>query len=302
MANGKQIEMRDPADTPMLIATVGAGTIGTGVAQALAAANYRVLLLDRSEVQLGRALRNIRRGLRTERLLGGCTRALDPEEILRRIEPITDPKQLARTPVVIENVTENWTIKEKLYREMAKFTEPETVFCANTSTIPITRIASVTRYPDRVIGFHLTNPVPLMPAVELVRGHHTSPSTIRVARQLVSGLGKHAILVEDSPGFVTSRVMMLAINEAISLLQEGVVSTPLEADRLLKTCFGHKMGLLETADLIGLDTVLDSSEELFRSFNDDKYRPSPLLRRLVAAKLLGRKSGQGFYRYYEASS
>ncbi|MDG2304333.1 MAG: 3-hydroxyacyl-CoA dehydrogenase NAD-binding domain-containing protein [Candidatus Binatia bacterium] len=285
-----------------MIATVGAGTIGTGVAQALAACDYRVLLLDHSEIQLGRALRNIRRGIRAQRLVGGAHPVPDPDEVLRRIDPTTDPDQLVRTHIVIENVTENWTIKEALYRDMAKITDPQTVFCANTSTIPITQIASATEYPDRVIGMHFMNPVPIMPAVELIRGHHTSERTIRTARRLVAGLGKHAILVEDSPGFVTNRVMMLVINEAIFILQDRVAETPQDVDRLLKTCLGRKMGPLETADLIGLDTVLFSMEELYRRFSDSKYRPCPLLRKMVSAGILGRKSGHGFYRYHQVAA
>ena len=285
-----------------MVATVGAGTIGASVAEALATRGYRVLLVDRSDSQLGRALRGIRSGLRSEKLLGEPPLELDAEAVLRRIEPTQDLKQLARTSVVIENITENLATKKALYRKMAEVVEPHTLFCANTSTISITEIASWTDHPERTIGMHLMNPVPMMPMVELIRGHLTSRSTVDIARTLVASLGKQSIMINDSPGFATNRVMMLAINEAIFLLQEGVAETPQEVDRLIKTCFGYKMGPLETADLIGLDTVLHSLEQLYRSFQDDKYRPCPLLRTRVAAGTLGRKTSQGFYPYHRSGA
>jgi 3-hydroxybutyryl-CoA dehydrogenase len=167
---------------------------------------------------------------------------------------------------------------------------------ANTSAIPITRFASVNGRPERVIGMHFMNPVPLMPLVEIIRGVHTSEATIAAAVSLLKQAGRESILVNDSPGFVTNRVMMLMVNEAMFLVQEGVASVE-DVDRLFKTCFGHKMGPLETADLIGLDTVLRSIEVIYDELNDSKYRPCPLLKKMVYAGMNGRKSGKGFYDY-----
>lgn len=166
----------------------------------------------------------------------------------------------------------------------------------NTSAIPITRLASATRRPAQVIGMHFMNPVPRKPLVEVIRGYHTSDSTLALARQLLAAMGKECVVVADSPGFVSNRVLMLTINEAVCLLQERAASAE-EIDTIFKTCFGHAMGPLETADLIGLDTVLLSIEVLYESFSDARFRPSPLLRKLVDAGLYGRKSGQGFYTY-----
>ena len=284
------------------IGTIGAGTIGTGVAQSLATAGYRVILVDVSEEQLGRSLREMRRGLRTLKLLGGAAEVPDPKEVLDRIEPTTALSRVADACFVIENATENWAIKDAIYRELRTTCGLETTFGVNTSAIPITKIASLMERPENVVGMHFMNPVPVKPMVEVIRGHHTSEQTIERARGLVAGMGKQSIVVNDSPGFVTNRVMMITVNEAIFLLHEGVASTAEDIDRLFKTCFGHKMGPLETADLIGLDTVLYSVEMLYENLNDDKYRPCPLLRKMVSANLLGRKSGEGFYKHYQAAA
>ena len=170
------------------------------------------------------------------------------------------------------------------------------MFAANTSAIPITRIASLTRRPARVIGMHFMNPVPLKPVVEVIRGYYTADETVALAQGLLAGMGKEGVVVNDSPGFVSNRVLMLTINEAIFLLHEGVAAAE-DVDKIFKGCFGHKMGPLETADLIGLDTILLSIEVLYESFNDSKYRPCPLLKKMVDAGLYGQKSGQGFYTY-----
>jgi 3-hydroxybutyryl-CoA dehydrogenase len=173
------------------------------------------------------------------------------------------------------------------------------VFAANTSAISITRIGSFTGRPDRVLGMHFMNPVPLKPVVEVVRGHHTSQTTLDTAHRLLDQMGKEGIVVEDYPGFVSNRVLMLTINEAIWLVQDRVARAE-DVDRIFRTCFGHKMGPLETGDLIGLDTILDTLEVLYESFNDPKFRPCPLLRKMVDAGLHGRKSGSGFYPYEPA--
>jgi 3-hydroxybutyryl-CoA dehydrogenase len=193
-------------------------------------------------------------------------------------------------------VTEKWEIKEKAYLQMRGLHRPDARIGVNTSVISISRIASVARDPSRVIGMHFMNPVPHSQAVELVRGVDTSEETVEAAIDFVGSIGKECILVNDSPGFVSNRILMLTINEAVWVVKDRVAE-PEEVDRIFKRCIGHKMGPLETADLIGLDTILFSIEELYQSYGDPKYRACPLLREMVEAGLYGRKSGAGFYKY-----
>lgn len=288
-----------------VVGVVGAGVIGRGLAQALAQAGCRVLLVDVSHEILERALQEIKGGLRFQRLFkpqppaatnAATNVATNAEDLLQRIEPAVDYQVLREADFVVENVTEKFEIKKNVYRALDAVCPAHCVLAANTSAIPITRLAALTARPDKVLGMHFMNPVPLKPVVEVIRAYHTSAETIERAGQLLAKMGKEAVIVNDSPGFVSNRVMMLTINEAIFLLEEQV-STAEDIDRIFKTCFGHKMGPLETADLIGLDTILFTIEVLYENFNDSKYRPSQLLRKMVDAGLHGRKSGQGFYRY-----
>lgn len=278
------------------VGVVGAGVMGTGLAQALAQTGHRVLLVDRTKEILAAAERTIAQGLRFGRVLGAKGPKEDRRTVLGRIGLTTDYEGFDQADFVIENITEDWGLKKGVYERLDAVCPERTVFAANTSVIPITRIGAATSRPDRVLGMHFMNPVPLKPTVEMIRGHHTSAATVDTARTLLSQLGKDGILVEDSPGFVTNRVLMLTVNEAVYLVHEGVAGAE-EVDRIFKTCFGHTMGPLETADLIGLDTILQSVEGLYTAFSDSKYRPCPLLVRMVDAGLLGRKSGQGFYNY-----
>jgi 3-hydroxybutyryl-CoA dehydrogenase len=278
-----------------LVAVLGAGTIGRGVAQALAQGGRHVLLVDISESALESARREIRAGLRSGGLFGGA-KAERTADVLARIEFTTGQERLAEVGFVIENIPERWEAKRDLYRQIDALCPPSCIFAANTSAIPITRLASCTDRPDRVIGIHFMNPVPLKPAVEVIRGVHTSDEALQATLDLLGQIGKEAIVVRDSPGFVSNRVLMLTINEAVFLLHEGV-STAKDIDHLFKSCFGHAMGPLETADLIGLDTVLDSLDVLYDSFHDGKFRACPLLRQMVDAGLHGRKSGRGFHSY-----
>ncbi|MET9178977.1 3-hydroxyacyl-CoA dehydrogenase family protein [Kitasatospora aureofaciens] len=278
------------------VGVVGAGVMGTGLAQALAQTGHRVLLVDRTKEILAAAEQTIAQGLRFGRVLGAKGPKEDRRTVLGRIGLTTDYEGFDQADFVIENITEDWGLKKGVYERLDAVCPERTVFAANTSVIPITRIGAATSRPDRVLGMHFMNPVPLKPTVEMIRGHHTSAATVDTARTLLSQLGKEGILVEDSPGFVTNRVLMLTVNEAVYLVHEGVAGAE-EVDRIFKTCFGHTMGPLETADLIGLDTILQSVEGLYTAFSDSKYRPCPLLVRMVDAGLLGRKSGQGFYNY-----
>ncbi|MGW4910344.1 3-hydroxyacyl-CoA dehydrogenase family protein [Streptomyces sp. NPDC004270] len=278
------------------VAVLGAGTMGVGGAHAFAAAGFSVVLVDTTDAALSRARDLIGENARLYAMLDRELAKSTPDEVLSRIEFRTGLDGLADADFVVENVTENWEIKENLYREMDAVAPERCVFGVNTSAIPITRMASVTGRPDRVVGTHLMNPVPLKKLVEVIRGFHTSPETIELTRGLFRAVGQDIVVVEDSSGFVTNRVAMLSVNEAILLLQDNVAQAG-DIDRLFRQCLGHQMGPLETADLIGLDTVMYSLEVLLDNFNDPKFAPAPLLRKLVAAGRLGRKSGHGFYSY-----
>ncbi len=278
------------------VGVIGAGVMGTGVAQNLSQTNYQVILLDVSEEVLERARAKIKQDIRLQGFFNKSARGLDPEEVLGRITFSTGYQLLENADFVVENVTEKWDIKKDVYAQLDAVCPQRCVFAANTSAISITRIGSATTRPDRVVGMHFMNPVPLKSMVEVIRGYHTTEETIETSKAFLAGMGKDCIVVNDSPGFVSNRVLMLTVNEAMYLVHEQVAS-PEEVDQIFKTCFGHKMGPLETADLIGLDTILYSIKVLHESFNDSKYRPCPLLKKMVDAGLHGRKSGQGFYKY-----
>jgi 3-hydroxybutyryl-CoA dehydrogenase len=279
-----------------VVGVVGAGVMGSGVAQALAQTDHQVILLDVSEEILARAEEELKQNIRLHGLFSRGAGASDPESVLERITFSTNYRLLEKADFVIENVTEKWDVKKEVYAQIDVICPLRCVFAANTSCISITRIGSSTNRPDRILGIHFMNPVPLKPTVEVIRGYHTSEETIETAKTFLAGMGKDCIVVNDSPGFVSNRVLMLTVNEAIYLVHDQVAA-PQEIDQIFKKCFGHKMGPLETADLIGLDTILYSVEVLYESFSDSKYRPCPLLKKMVDAGLLGRKSGQGFYTY-----
>ncbi len=289
-------------DISQKIGVIGAGVIGNGVAQDFAQAGYSVVLIDLAEDILQKTRTTIQQNVRLYRFYdkrpASQGRDHNPESVLERISFSTDYQQLKDVSYVVENVTEQWAIKEKVYQQLDAICPSETIFAVNTSCIPITKVASLTHRPTQIIGAHFMNPVPVKDTVEVIRGYHTSDETIAHTQTLLASLGKKMILTNDLPGFVSNRVLMLTVNEAIFLVQEGVASAS-DVDQIFKNCFGHKMGPLETADLIGLDTILYSIEVLYESFSDSKYRPCPLLKKMVDAGLYGRKSGQGFYAYSE---
>ena len=282
--------------TIKVVGVVGAGVMGHGVAQNLAQVGHQVVLVDVSNDTLGWAKKQIHQNLRFRSLFEKSQGDDDADEILRRVKFSLDYTDLAKADYIIENVTEKWDIKKDVYIQLDEIAPLHAVFAANTSAIPVTRLASVTKRPANVLGIHFMNPVPLKPTVEVIRGYHTSEDTITITQQLLSKMGKDWVIVNDAPGFVSNRVLMLTVNEAVYLLQENVASAS-DVDKIFKQCFGHKMGPLETADLIGLDTILYSLDVLYESFNDSKYRPCPLLKKMVYAGLYGQKSGQGFYKY-----
>ncbi|MGD0556385.1 MAG: 3-hydroxyacyl-CoA dehydrogenase NAD-binding domain-containing protein [Streptosporangiaceae bacterium] len=285
----------------MQVGVIGAGVMGTGLTQDLVAHGFGVVLIDRSAETLASARRDIEGYGRFSRLLGGGQGSAsqdtgDYDANLSRVVYSTDLNTVAAADFVVENITEDWALKKEVYPVIDEACPEDTVFAANTSAIPITKLAALTSRPDRIVGMHFMNPVPMKKAVEVIRGWHTSDETLKRADQLLTGLGKKGITVADSPGFVSNRVLMLTVNEAVYLVHEGV-ATAADVDEVFRSCFGHKMGPLETADLIGLDTILYSIEVLQESFADSKYRPCPLLKKMVDAGLYGRKSGQGFYSY-----
>jgi 3-hydroxybutyryl-CoA dehydrogenase len=284
---------RQPVDR---IGVVGAGTMGTCVSQLFAEAGYQVVLVDIVRAALDRARAEIARNVWMTPLVRPSAPVRRPAEVTERILFTTDLKDLRDAGYVVENVTERWSVKRRLYAELDEICPPETPFGVNTSAIPITQVASVTTRAPQVIGTHFMNPAPLKPTVEVIRGHHTSDETLDRTAALLDSVGKAHVVVADSAGFVTNRVLMLTVNEAICLLREGV-SSARDIDRLFKECFGHAMGPLETADLIGLDTVLLSLEVLHDNLGEAKFRPCPLLRTMVHAGLLGRKTGRGFHSY-----
>lgn len=276
------------------VGVVGSGVIGSGVAHLFAQSGHAVTLVDAAQAALDTARSTIASNARMYRMLDKGLP--DRELVLGNLTFTTDVAALADAEFVIENITENVAAKAAVHEAIDATVGPEVPVAANTSAIPITRIAGFGGHPERVIGMHFMNPPPVMPMVEIIRGTHSSDAAMAAGEALVAQAGKQSITVNDSPGFVTNRVMMLMVNEAMFLVHEGVAGVQ-EVDRLFKTCFGHKMGPLETADLIGLDTVKLSLDILYDEFNDPKYRPCPLLKRLVYAGQTGRKAGQGFHHY-----
>lgn len=279
-----------------VVGIVGAGVMGRGLAQNLAQTGHKAIMVDVNDAILTDAMREIRQNLRFHRMFTGQALEEPVDTIMDRITVTTDYEALAESDYLVENTTEKWEVKAPIYPKIDAICRESTVFAVNTSCFSITRVGALTNRPDRVVGIHFMNPVPLRPAVEVIRGWHTSEETLETTRQMLSQMGKEWTIVNDSPGFVSNRVLMLTVNEAIYVVQEGI-ATAEEVDRIFTTCFGHATGPLATADLIGLDTILYSVEVLYESFNDSKYRPCPLLKKMVDAGLLGRKSGQGFYTY-----
>lgn len=277
------------------VGIVGAGQMGSGIAQVMAQAGYQVVLQDIGEAFLESGLNRIRESL--DRLQArGKLSADQASEILGRIQTAVDMNPLGKAEVVIEAATENLKVKEEIFRKLDVLAPPAAILATNTSSISITRIASATSRPDKVIGMHFMNPVPVMELVEIIRGLATSEETFRCVEGLARAVGKTPVEAQDYPGFIVNRILMPMINEAVYALYEGV-GKPHDIDMAMKLGTNQPMGPLALADLIGLDTCLSILEVLHGGLGDSKYRPCPLLRRYVDAGYLGRKSGRGFYSY-----
>ena len=278
------------------IGILGAGNIGVGVATDCILHGISVVLVDISANILERAQADVLCNVRTLPMLSKSLPRVNKAAALEHLVMTTDLKQVACCDFIVENVTEDWGIKKAVYESLEQIMPTEICFGANTSCISITQIASATKRPAKVVGVHFMNPVPLKETVEVIRGLHTSDASLGILMGLLSCLNKEAVVVEDMPGFVSNRISHLFMNEAAFVLQDKVATAD-RVDQIFKKCFGHKMGPLETADLIGLDTVVRSLDVLYESFQDPKYRCCPLLRKMVHAGHLGRKSGKGFYEY-----
>ncbi|HEX2924545.1 MAG TPA: 3-hydroxybutyryl-CoA dehydrogenase [Chloroflexota bacterium] len=278
------------------IGVLGAGTMGAGIAQVAALAGYEVQLVDVAQGQLDRALATIHGNL-TRSVEKGRIGTEELDSTLSRLHPATELSSVAGCGVVIEAVQEEFQSKSHLLESLDSICPPETLFASNTSSISITRLAACTDRPDRMMGLHFFNPVPAMKLVEAVRGLRTSEETRSRLLELVRSLGKTPVEVEDFPGFISNRLLMPMINEAAYALMEGVAGRD-AIDAVMKLGMNHPMGPLELADLIGLDVCLDIMRVLHDGFGDSKYRPCPLLIKMVAAGHLGKKAGQGFYDYH----
>jgi 3-hydroxybutyryl-CoA dehydrogenase len=277
------------------IAVIGAGTMGNGIAQAFAQAGFTVRLVDVAQPMLNRARASIEKSLAKFVEKGKLTPE-DRDRTMARLSTSTAIDGLGDADYVVEAIVENAEAKRTLFTSLDAFVKPEVILASNTSSISITLLGAATKRPDKVLGMHFMNPVPLMTLVELIRGQATSDDSMRVAFELCAQLGKTAVEAADYPGFIANRVLMPMINEAIYAVMEGV-GTPEAIDTVMKLGMNHPMGPLTLADLIGLDVCLAIMTVLHDGLGDPKYRPCPLLRRMVAAGRLGRKSGQGFSTY-----
>jgi 3-hydroxybutyryl-CoA dehydrogenase len=277
------------------VGVIGAGTMGNGIAHVFARSGYSVVLCDVEQRFLERGLATITKNLERE-VAKNKISIEDKASALKRIEPVTERARLAECDFIVEAATEKFEIKMEIFRDLDRLARPEVILASNTSSISITKLAAITKRPEKVIGMHFFNPVPVMKLVEVIRGLATSQETFSETRDLALGLDKTPVEVNDAPGFVSNRVLMPLLNEAMYTVMEGV-ATAEAVDEVFKLGMAHPMGPLTLADFIGLDVCLDIMRVMQEGLGDPKYRPCPLLIKMVDAGWLGRKSGRGFYQY-----
>ncbi|HET9182830.1 MAG TPA: 3-hydroxybutyryl-CoA dehydrogenase [Candidatus Angelobacter sp.] len=277
------------------VGVIGAGTMGNGIAHVLARSGYHVVLIESQQAALDRGLQTINKNLEREVAKNKIT-AQERESALKSIDAVLDRRAVSKCDFVIEAAFEKFEVKQEIFRDLDQFSRPEVILSSNTSSISITKLAAQTKRPDKVIGLHFFNPVPMMKLVEVIRGIATSDATLATTRDLALKLGKTPVEVNDAPGFVSNRVLMPLINEAVYAVMEGVASAE-AVDEVFKLGMAHPMGPLTLADFIGLDVCLDIMRVMHNGLGDPKYRPCPLLIKMVDAGWLGRKSGRGFYQY-----
>lgn len=278
------------------VGVIGAGVMGADMALDLSANGYQVTLVDVTQEKLNEALEKIKKTYQLVQFVRKKKISFSLEDVLSQIQLSTSLEGLHDAHIVIENVTEDWEIKKPIYEELRDICAKETIYFVNTSCISITKVGSLMHHPENVIGAHFMNPVPLKALVEVIRGKATSDDTVETAKAFLKSFDKTPVVVHDFPGFVSNRVLMLTINEAIWAVQDQV-ATPADVDKIFRGGFGHKMGPLATGDLIGLDTILNSLLVLYESYKDPKFRPCPLLVKMVDAGEYGKKSGKGFFQY-----
>ena len=277
------------------VAIIGGGVMGQGIAQTIANAGVDVLLIEKTEEQLERAKENLTASMEREIARWALTQS-EMKSVLSRIKWTTDLSEIPECDIIIEAVDENYDLKKKIFKELDLIAKPETIFISNTSTLSLTKIAEVTNRRDRIIGMHFLNPVPKVPLVELVRALETSDKTVEIIKKFASRIGKTAVPVYEYPGFVTTRAIVPLLNEAMHILLEGLASAK-DIDTAMRLGYNFKVGPLEMADTMGLDEVLAWMETLWSTLGEPRYRPCPILRKLVRERKLGKKTGEGFFKY-----